>query len=320
MGTPVSFHLWGLNTTMDWIEIALSVDGESAEAVTEILNRYGHQGVSIEQEGIMPEMYDDGEAPPPTRLTIRAYMPNDERVDAAKMQLESALGYMNLMYPMPTPTYRIVQDEDWAEAWKAHYHPLRIGRKLFIRPMWVNVETAPDDIVIALDPGMAFGTGTHPTTQLCMEALEDTIQPGMQVLDLGCGSGILGITALKLGAQQVLGVDIDPIAVTVTNENTQVNGVSEHFTAQQGSLETVVTSARRFDLIVVNILARIIIAMCDQHLGDVVRPGGTAIFSGLILEQADDVEAALRKIGMEPYKRRQQADGDWVVVEARRPH
>jgi ribosomal protein L11 methyltransferase len=303
---------------MDWIEVSLSVDGESGEAVAELLQRYGHQGVSIEQEGIPPEEWDDGEALPPERLTIRAYFPADERAEEAKLQLETALGHMSLMYPMPKPAYRIVHDEDWAEAWKTHYHPVRIGRHLFIRPLWIQAETAPDDLVISLDPGMAFGTGTHPTTQLCLEALEDRVQPGVKVLDLGCGSGILSIGAAKLGAGSVLALDIDPIAVKVTAENAEQNGVADKITAQEGSLENVVTSARRFDLVVVNILARVIIAMCDQHLGDVVRPGGVALFSGLIEEQVDDVEAALRKTGLEPTARRQQ--GDWMLVEARRPH
>jgi ribosomal protein L11 methyltransferase len=303
---------------MDWIEVSLSVDGESGEAVAELLQRYGHQGVSIEQEDIPPDEWDDGEALPPERLTIRAYFPADGRADEAKQQLETALGHMSLMYPMPKPTYRIVHDEDWAEAWKTHYHPVRIGRRLFIRPLWIQAETGPDDLVIALDPGMAFGTGTHPTTQLCLEALEDRVHPGMKVLDLGCGSGILSIGAAKLGAASVLALDIDPIAVKVTAENAEQNGVGDKITAQEGSLENVVTSARRFDLLVVNILARVIIAMCDQHLGDVVRPGGVALFSGLIEEQADDVEAALRKTGLEPTARRQQ--GDWMLVEARRPH
>lgn len=303
---------------MDWIEIALSVDGESAEAVAELLQRYGHQGVAIEQEGIMPELYDDGNAPPPTRLTVRAYIPADERAEDAKLRLESALGHMSLMYPMPTPTYTVVHEEDWAEAWKAHYHPVRIGRRLLIRPLWIEMDISPDDIEVALDPGMAFGTGTHPTTQLCMEALEDLVTADIQVLDLGCGSGILAITAAKLGAGHILALDNDPIAVKVTQENIAQNGVAAKITPQEGSLESVVTSARRFDLIVVNILARIIIAMCDQHLGDVVRPGGVGVFSGLTLEQADDVEAGLRKTGLEPYKRRQE--GDWIAIEARRPH
>jgi ribosomal protein L11 methyltransferase len=301
---------------MDWIEVALTVDGEAAEAVAELLQRYGHQGVAVEQEGIPPEEWDDGAAQPPSQLTVRAYIPADERAEESKLQLEAALGHMSLMYPMPHPVYTIVKEDDWAEAWKTHYHPVRIGKRLFIRPLWVEVETGADDVVIALDPGMAFGTGTHPTTQLCLEALEDHMQPGYQVLDLGCGSGILAIGAAKLGAVHVLALDIDPIAVKATQENMSQNGVAAKITAQQGSLESVITSARRFDVVVVNILAKIIIAMCDQHLGDTVRPGGRALFSGIIADQAEDVETALRKTGLEPYGRRQE--GDWVLIEARR--
>jgi ribosomal protein L11 methyltransferase len=303
---------------MDWIEISLSVDGEAAEAVAELLQRYGHQGVAIEQEGIPPDQWDDGDAQPPQKLTIRAYIPDDNRAPEAKSKLEAALGHMNLMYPMPTPTYTSVKETDWAEAWKAHYHPVRVGRRLFIRPLWVEAETSADDLVISLDPGMAFGTGTHPTTQLCLQSLEDHVQPGIKVLDLGCGSGILAIGAAKLGAGHILALDIDPIAVKATEDNAEQNAVSDKITAQEGSLENIITSARRFDLIVVNILAKIIIAMCDQHLGDTVRPGGIALFSGIIHDQADDVEAALRKTGLEPFSRRQ--DGDWVLIEAKRPH
>lgn len=301
---------------MDWIEIALSVDGEAAEAVAELLQRFGHQGVSVEQEGILPDRYDEGEVPPARRLTVRAYIPADERATEAKLRLERALGHMSLMYPMPTPVYTIVHEEDWAEAWKAHYHPVRLGRRLVIRPRWIELETSPDDVVLVLDPGMAFGTGTHPTTQLCLEALEDLMQPGLRVLDLGCGSGILAIAAAKLGAAQVLALDIDPIAVRTTQENAQSNGAADRIIAQEGSLESVITSARRFDLIVVNILAKVIIAMCDQRLGDTVRPGGRAIFSGIIETQAEEVETALRKTGLEPVGRRQE--NDWVLIETLR--
>jgi ribosomal protein L11 methyltransferase len=303
---------------VDWIEISLSGDGEAAEAIAEVLQRYGHQGISIEQEGITPEVWDEGDVPPAERLTLRAYIPNDERAEELKSRLEAALGHMSWLHPMPTPAYNLVREENWADAWKTHYHPVRIGKRLLIRPLWIQTEVQPGEIVVALDPGMAFGTGTHPTTQLCIEALEDRMQSGMKALDLGCGSGVLSITAAKLGAAQVLALDIDPLAVRVTQENTEQNGVAEKIIAQQGSLETVLTSSRRFDLIVVNILARVIIQMCEERLGDVVRPGGLALFSGIIEEQADDVEAALRKTGLEPQQRRQQ--GDWILIEARRPH
>lgn len=304
-------------TMANWIEVTMRVDGESAEAVAEVLQRYGHQGVSVEQDGITPDIWDEDEVPPPQNLLVRAYFPDDDRAEETKKQLETALGHMRMMYPMPEPAYSVIKEEDWAEAWKVHYHPLRVGKRLLIRPLWIEVEPEPDDIIISLDPGMAFGTGTHPTTQLCLEALEDLLQPSHRVLDLGCGSGILSIAAAKLGASQVIGLDIDPIAVDATLENAEANGVADKIITEQGSLENVITSARRFDFVIVNILAKIILKMTEQHLGDTVRPGGIAIFSGIIDTQVDEVEEALRGTGLEPYARRQQ--GDWFLIEAKRP-
>jgi len=304
---------------MDWIEVFVEVDGEAAEAVADVLQRYGHQGVVIEQPGFPIEVWPD-EIPPADRLIVRAYFPADERAEDAKQRLREALWHLGRLYPMPEPTFNTVRDEDWAEAWKKHYHPVRLGRRLYIRPEWSAIpDMRPDDIVLALDPGMAFGTGTHPTTQLCLIAAEELLAdwPAVDVLDLGCGSGILGIAAIKLGARRVLALDTDPLAVTSAQENAARNGVTDQITIQQGSLDTLRASSRHFDLLLVNILAKVIVEMCDQGLGDVLRAGGKAVFSGIIEDQADDVEAALRRTGLEPYRRR--AQGDWVLIEARKP-
>ncbi len=306
-----------IKNVTQWVEVSLSVDGEAGEAVAELLQRYSYQGVAIEQEDIPPEAWNDGEAQPPQRLTLRAYFPADRRVEETKLLLDTALGHMSMMYPMPEPVYRFIDEADWAEAWKANYHPVRLGRHLLICPEWIKIKTAPDDVVITLDPGMAFGTGTHPTTQLCLEVLEERVQPGMQVVDLGCGSGILSIAAAKLGADSVLAVDIDPIAVTATQQNTARNGMEHKITAREGSLIDVLETGQQFDLLAANILARIIIQMSNENLGDLVRPGGTGIFSGIIAEQAAEVESALRHTGLKPFARQQQ--GDWVAILAKRP-
>ncbi len=304
---------------MDWVEVSVEVDGEAAEAVADLFARYGHQGVAIEQAGFPLEVWPD-EIPPATRLLVRAYFPDDGRAEDARQKLREAVYYLGRLYPIPEPQFRVVREEDWANAWKAHYHPLRLGQRLYIRPAWTKVpDRQPDDVVLVMDPGMAFGTGTHPTTQLCLIALEDAVagRPALDVLDLGAGSGILGIAALKLGARHVLALDTDPIAVSATLENAERNEVADRLTAQVGSLETLQSTARHFDLALVNILAKVIIAMCDQGLGRVLRPGGVGLFSGIIAEQADEVEAALRRTGLEPVSRRSQ--GDWVVIEARKP-
>lgn len=302
---------------MRWIEVSMEVDGEAAEAVADVLQRYGHQGVAIEQSGFYIETWED-EVPPAERLTVRAYLPEDERAESAKKQLEEALWHLGKLYPMPTPQYKVIDEEDWAEAWKANYHALRLGRHIFIRPLWIDQPGEPGDIVIALDPGQAFGTGTHPSTQLVLEAAEELLEnwPGAKVLDLGCGSGILSIAAVRMGAAKVLALDTDPIAVRATQENAAANGVADQIAAQTGSLDSLVHAATRFDLALVNILAKVIISMCAQGLGSVIRSGGIGVFGGIIQEQADEVEAALRSTRLTPYKRR--FSGEWVVIEARR--
>lgn len=302
---------------MRWIEIALELDGEAAEAVVEVLTRYGHQGVAIEQAGFPLETWED-EVPRPDRLIVRAYFPEDDHADAAKAQIEAALGHLNWLYPMPTPEYRVIDEQDWAEAWKVNYHPVRLGHHILIRPLWVEVTPEPGDVVIALDPGMAFGTGTHPSTQLVLEAAEEIVptMPGAKVLDLGCGSGILAIGAIKFGASMARGVDIDPIAAKITLENAEVNGVADKITADEGSLALILAEGVAYDLALVNILAKVIVMLCGEGLGRVVRPGGVAVFGGIIEEQAAEVEAALLTTGLTPYKRRMS--GDWVVIEARK--
>ena len=212
--------------------------------------------------------------------------------------------------------FGLSDEENWAEAWKKHYHPLRIGERIVVRPLWESVDLGPDDIEIALDPGMAFGTGTHPTTQLCLQALETAVSPGTAVLDLGCGSAILAIAAAKLGAGNVYAIDNDPVAMEAAAENVTQNGVADRITLATGSLPEVKALNRQFDLALVNILARIIIPMAESGLGDVVKPGGIAIFSGLIRSQQDEVEAALKQAGLHTENRHFM--GDWVLLEARR--
>lgn len=302
---------------MRWIEITLDADGESAEAIADVLQRYGHQGVAIEREGFSIETWED-EVPAPDRLLVRAYIPEDERAPEAKTQLEEALYQLGRLYPMPQPRYTVIDEQDWAEAWKVHYHPLRVGRHVFIRPLWIETAGEPGDVVIALDPGMAFGTGTHPSTQLVLEAAEDLLEtsPRATVLDLGCGSGVLSVAAALLGAARVIACDIDPIAITATRINAEANGVQNQIDLREGSLADLVQSGMQAQIALVNILAKTIIAMCGQGLAQIITPGGIGVFGGIIETQAAEVEAALQTAGLTPYKRRQSAD--WVVIEARK--
>lgn len=299
-----------------WIEISVRVDAEAAEAVAEALRRYGHQGIAIEQR------YDDdeglpGDPPPQGPLTVRAYFPDDTDAPARRREVEQALFFLGKLYPIPEPTFSTVDEVDWADAWKAHYKPVRVGRRLLVKPSWLDTPVGPDDVLIELDPGMAFGTGTHPSTQLCLTILEDHICPLDRVLDLGCGSGILAIAAARLGAEDILALDIDPVAVRVARDNVIANGVQEQIHVDQGSLESQLHAPRRFDVVLVNILAKVIVELCGQGLGHLVRPGGWLVAAGIIEEQAEEVAEALHAAGLRVERRRRS--GDWVALIARRP-
>jgi ribosomal protein L11 methyltransferase len=212
-----------------------------------------------------------------------------------------------------------VQETDWAEAWKEHYHPIPIGRKLMIVPAWLE-NPQPERIAIRMDPGMAFGTGTHPTTQLCLELIEEVLADtggGSTVIDVGCGSGILGVAAIKLGASHVLGVDIDRLAVKVSRENAAANGVGERMETGEGSVKEVLGgnfSVRQADIVLANILAPVLVRLFTDGLAGLVKDGGFLVLSGIIEHQAGEVLEAAQAHGLRLVDRRQIAD--WVALLA----
>ena len=211
---------------MNWIEISVQADGEAAEAVSGLFNRLnsrpdGQGGAVTEVGGFDPV----GEDHHPT-IVVKTYLPTDAaETPEVQRQIEEGLWYLGRIYPLGEVRIHPLAEEDWANAWKSSYHPLRIGRHFLVIPAWQTAEVLPEpgDIPVILDPGMAFGTGLHPSTQLCLMAMEDVLQPGQRVLDAGCGSGILSIAAVRLGAGRVDAFDIDPIAVRATEENAGLN-------------------------------------------------------------------------------------------------
>jgi ribosomal protein L11 methyltransferase len=280
---------------MYWLEVSVQTDGEAAEAVSEILRPFAYnEGVVLEQRG-------DQSSPDPDALepavTVKIYIPGDEDSPAARRRIEEALYHLGRLYPIPAPAFHELQEEDWANAWKAHYHPFRIGRHLWIQPSWLEAEAVTaGDIVLTLDPGMAFGTGLHPTTQMCLQALEELVRPGMRVLDVGTGSGILAIAAARLGAAAVFGVDTDRLAVEAATDNAGRNGVQAQVTVEQGTLAAV--SEQGWDIVVVNILAPVIIELLQTGgLLDYVAEGGRLILSGIIEEQGQGVIEAVEAAG-----------------------
>ncbi|MBC7259405.1 MAG: 50S ribosomal protein L11 methyltransferase [Chloroflexi bacterium] len=293
---------------MGWLELTQEVDEESAEAVVELFSRYCRGSAVVEQQ----VGTEDGGEPLPNPVTrIRAYLaPSDDQVEVL-LRIQQGLWHLSQIHPLPDLQIVRLEDKDWEHAWQDHYHVLRIGRRIVIRPSWRTYEPLPDDIVITLDPGMAFGTGLHPSTQLCVQALEDAIRPGMSVLDMGTGSGILAIAAALLGAARVTAIDNDPIAVKAATENVLANGMRNRIDVRLGSVEAV---SGEFDLIVVNILAHVIQEMLAQDLARHLRPGGPFIAAGILQTQADDLERSFAVHSLRLVEKRQ--DKDWVLLWA----
>lgn len=298
---------------MYWLEVSVRADGEAAEAIAETLRPFAYNdGVILEQRGDAASV-DPGALEP--EVTVKIYLPEDKDLPDVRRRIEEAVYYLGRLYPIPAPVFKRLQDEDWSTAWRKHYHPFRVGRSLWIQPSWIEtVESKPGDVLIAVDPGMAFGTGLHPSTQMCLQQLEEFVLPGMRVLDVGTGSGILATAAAKLGAAQVLAFDTDYLAAVATSENVARNGVEDKLWLFQGELGAVRPSSS-WDIVVVNILAPVIIRLLDrQRLAEYLAASGRLILSGIIEEQESDVLRAMEAASIVLTKR--AAIRDWVCLVA----
>jgi len=285
---------------MRYLELAVAVRPDAAEAAAELLRSHVPAGVSIEPpfDAIDEEGGAAFDAVAPVRL--RAWLAADDgdsRAALASLRRDlRALGDA-LVRPLRV---RTVQDASWADAWKRHFRVLRVGRRLVLRPSWRRYRPRRADVVIDLDPGMAFGTGQHPTTRLCLEALEERLTPGARVLDVGTGSGVLALAAALLGARQVDAVDIDPVAVRVARENTERNGVGDTVRVGQGSLGDAwpfpEPAADRYGLALANLSSRLVQELARPLL-EALRPDGVALVSGVIEEHEVACRAALQAAG-----------------------
>ncbi len=313
---------------MQWVEISVRADGEAAEAVSELFNRLNSrpdgQGGAVTEVGGFDPVGDDHRP----FVTVRTYLSAGEP-DAAdrQRQIEEGLWFLGRIYPLSEPQIRPLAEEDWANAWKASYRPLHVGRFLII-PEWErdSVQPAAGELPIVLDPGMAFGTGLHPSTQLCLRLMPALVKPGMRVLDAGCGSGILSIAAARLGAGRVDAFDIDPIAVTATQENAALNDlpvpihvVQSEGPNSKGPLWNSVNGVQpQWRIILVNILPHIILSLFEAGLHQHLAPDGCLVLAGIVQEREADVLAGLERHGLEVVYKGRVTDGDWVALVAQR--
>jgi ribosomal protein L11 methyltransferase len=290
---------------MMWLEVSVKVNHEAAEAVAEVLGRHAAAGVVFELD---PK--GRGETP----VTVRAYLAVDDEIENRQRKVEEALAHLSHIWPIiPAPSFHPIADQDWTALWKEKIQVLHLGRRVVIKPTWRAYRPKEGEVVLEMDPGMAFGTGLHPTTRLCVEAVERLVQPGMSVLDLGTGTGILAMAAARLGARHVLGVDIDSEAVLAATRNVRTNALSDRVSIERGSLSDVTDT---YDLIVANILAPVIITMAAAGLADRLAPTGSLVVSGILEEQIAEVTTALATHGLQVTEERIQEE--WAALSARR--
>jgi len=304
-----------------WLELSVSVDLEAVEAVSEILGRVASGGTSVEPAFRLVDEGLGAEVDPARPAIVRGYLPAEDEAEvrAALAATTTALDHLAAfdLRPIGELRTRIVQAADWAEAWKAHFPVIRVGRRIVVRPTWRRHRRLPDDAVIALDPGMAFGTGLHPTTRLCLAAIERVADRGTlahaRVLDVGCGSGILSIGAARLGAAAVLGVDTDPIAIEATLANARRNRLVRRIRAHAGSLPS---GEGAHDVVLANLIASVLVNLAGELAAE-LRPGGVLVASGILLDREAAVRSAFEAAGLIVDAR--SAEGDWLALEAHRP-
>lgn len=309
---------------MMWIEVSIKTTTEAVEAVSNILYDAGVSGVAIEDpndfvfeenneliwdyvdESILPTNFEGA--------IVKGYLPaSADLVDKVELikELVGMLPQYGLDIGLGEVTTIEVSEDDWSDAWKQYYKPTKIGERVVVKPTWEQYEPAEEDIIIELDPGMAFGTGTHETTMMCVMELEQAVKPHSIVFDIGCGSGILAIAAAKIGAERVTAIDLDPVAKEVAEKNVSLNHVEDIVEVKQGNLTDALTG--KAHVVVANIIADII-TLLSKDITNFIVKNGIFISSGIILEKIDMVVESLKTNGFEVVKVNKM--GEWAAIVA----
>jgi ribosomal protein L11 methyltransferase len=324
---------------LKWHELTISTTEEAIEMITNFLHELDADGVSVEESGTLNKQRDTSlgqwyERPlndiPEGMAEIKGYFlvgSDIENIKRTVLERTEELRSYDIDPGEVVMTEAIVDEEDWANAWKQYFKPIRVSERLTIKPTWEDYQAGPEERIIELDPGMAFGTGTHPTTALCLRTLDSVVRGGEQVIDVGTGSGILAIGAVRLGAERVLALDLDPVAVSSAAENTRLNNLQDQIQVHLSDLLGVLRGSPEeagvqlnvtvpVDLVVANILAEIILLFIDD-VYEALKPGGTYIASGIYENKETDVERGLEAAGFEIVSR--EREDKWIAYVARKP-
>ena len=300
-----------------WLEASLICSGELAEAVAEVFSRYAPDGVVLSSiTAFDPEAYEQR---PTGDMRVSAYLPQDAALEDTRQQLETAIWHLGQIVPLPALQYQVIADQDWMALWKTHYEPIRLGQRMIVLPEWADRALAKDLVPIIISPDMAFGTGSHPSTQLCLVALEEYGCAGQDVIDIGCGSGILSIAAARFSGDRILGVDYDPEAIPSCERNAALNDMPGRILFEAGTHTDVLARTDGLNhapRVLANILAPVLITMLASGLEQTVIPGGLLILGGILDTQAQDViqAAAARDLSLVETLQ----SGDWVVLVLRK--
>lgn len=306
---------------MKWTEVCIKTTEDASDAISEMLTTIGAGGVVIEDPNEIRRQiespnsldYADQEFMDSlgTEVTIKAYFNEESTPDELAVLIREKLKFISQFLEVGNgyTGYKMVDDEDWATAWKKHYKPFNISDSVVIKPSWEEYEQKAGEIIIEMDPGMAFGTGTHETTRLCSQLLEKYVKKGDTIIDVGCGTGILSIIAVKLGASHADAIDIDDVAARVTRENCNINGVLDYITVKKGVLADL--ESQKADIVVANIIADVVISL-TALMPSYLKKGGILLTSGIIKERKDDVIKAYTELGFEFTSLLEM--GEWVAI------
>lgn len=299
-------------TSPDWLRLAVWADSESVESVSELFGRYGYnQGVVVEEQFRQDDDGDHLEIDPLRRVRVSTYLPLSDDSETGLDQLRQGLWHLRQLGAVSELEVETLRQSDWENSWKEYFQVARIGRRIVVKPSWREYTPEADDVVVEIDPGVAFGTGLHPSTRLCLQWLEEIDLNGKAMADVGAGSGILSIAGLKLGAATTTMLEIDPLAVEAMRHNLELNGLIERAIIHQADAALTAPDQDRADVVVANMISSVLLRS-KSTIASYLGPGGHLVLSGIIEEHEEEVAEAFEAFGLRQHGRRQA--GDWVSL------